>query len=268
MLAQVQVDLKDWPAVAATTDKLISVDNKHIYVEAFLFGAAAAYQMRDYDKALLRINDAVRFDRLRELKRADYIRGLILEARGDLAAAEQSLRRFLAQNPRARQTASVEERIARLGKGPAADLSTELSSQDLALASTGEAPVPGGIKAFSAVARLSGTPSPHDFFHDYSQAVIINRPDQFNRTREAREEVTGFVSAVAALERLGERGESSTLIRLSTAEDKDVRRTRAIPRRAGPETGLQRRRLCRRGRRPAQRRRAATRSHRPGCGRA
>ena len=75
MLTQVQVDLKDWPAVAATTERLIAADSKHVFVEAYQFSAAALYQMREYDKALARINDAVRFDRLRELKRADYIRG-------------------------------------------------------------------------------------------------------------------------------------------------------------------------------------------------
>jgi Ca-activated chloride channel family protein len=228
MLAQTQADLKDWRAVAATTERLVAADSKHVYVEAYLLSAAALYQLRDYDQALVRINDAVRLDRLRELKRAAYIRGLILEAKGDYAAAEKELRSYLAENPRAKEAAAVNERIANLGKGPPADLSAELSSLDLSLAATGEAPVPGGIKAFSTIAQLDGTPSPHDFFLEYCRAITAGSPSQPNRTREAREELSSFISAVGALESMGERSERGKLIRLSTAGDAEVRKTRAI----------------------------------------
>lgn len=228
MLAQAQIDLKDWAAAASTTGRLLVADTKHAYLEAYLYSAAAHYQLREFDKALQRVEEADRFDRLRELKRTPYLRGLILEAKGDYAAAGQSLRDYLARNPRAREAAAVTERIANLGKGRASDFPLELSSSELSLAATGEAVVPGGIRAFSAMAQLSGTPAPHDFFLAYARAIASGRPDLPNRTKEAREEVAAFISTVSMLESLGERTERGTLIRLSTSNEAEIARTRAI----------------------------------------
>lgn len=228
MLAQVQFDLKDWPAAVATTEKLLAADTKHIYLEAYLVNAAALYQLREFDQALQRVDEAARLDRLRELKRTLYLRGLILEAKGDYPSAEMSLRGYLAQNPRAKEAADVTQRIASLGKGQPSGLSADMSSLDLSLAATGEARVPGGIKAFSLVAQIDPAPSPHDFFLSYARAITAGRPDQPNRTKEAREEIAAFISTVAALERLGERTATGTLIQLSTSSDAALRATRAI----------------------------------------
>ncbi|WP_321471317.1 VWA domain-containing protein [uncultured Paludibaculum sp.] len=228
MLVQAQAGLKDWPAVAATCDRLFAVDTKHVFVEAYLFSATALYQLHNYDQALARIGDAIRLDRLREFKRAEYIRGIILEAKGDYAAAAQHFHSYLAENPRAKEAAAVHQRIENLGKEPPADLSEELSSLDLNLAATGEAQVPGGIKAFSAIAQLPGASGPHDFFLDYCRAITAGRPDQPNRTLEDQEAIVSFIPTIAALERVGERTERGTLIRLSTAGDIAMRRTRAM----------------------------------------
>ncbi|MGJ5816398.1 VWA domain-containing protein [Paludibaculum fermentans] len=228
MLVQAQASLKDWPAVAATCDKLFTVDTKHVFVEAYLYSATAHYQLRNYDQALARIGDAIRLDRLHEFKRSDYIRGIILEAKGDYDAAAQNLRRYLAENPRAKEAAAVTQRIENLGKEPPVDLSEELSSLDLNLAATGEALVPGGIKAFSTIAQLPGTPTPHDFFLDYCRAITISPPDLPNRTLEDQATIGSYISTVAALESLGERSEHGNLLRLSTTGDAELRRTRAI----------------------------------------
>lgn len=228
MLSRILLDLKDWPAVLATTGKLIEADSKHVYVEAYLFHAVALYQTREFDQALARVDEALRLDRLHELKRAEYVRGLILEAKGDLPAAEKSLRAYLAANPRAKEAETVRQRLANLGQGPPADLSAEFNSLDLSLAAAGESPVPGGIKAFSAVAQLPGAPAAHDLFLEYCRAVITGRPDMPSRTREAREEVRAFIAAMAVLERLGERTENGTLIRLATASDAAIAKTRTL----------------------------------------
>ncbi|MGC4051292.1 MAG: tetratricopeptide repeat protein [Paludibaculum sp.] len=228
MLIQTQAGLKDWPAVAATCDKLFTVDTRHAYLEAFLYSATALYQMRNYDQALARVADAIRFDRLHEFKRAEYIRGLILEAKGDYNAAARDLRTYLAANPRSREAAAITQRIENLGKEPPADLSGELSNIDLNLAATGEAQVPGGIKAFAAIAQLPVVPSPHGFFLDYCRAITAGRPDRPNRTLEDQEAITSFIPAMNALESLGAHTEKGSFIRLSTTGDAALRRTRAI----------------------------------------
>lgn len=228
MLVQAQAGLKDWPAVAATCDKLFAVDTKHAYLEAYLYSATALYQLHNYDQALARIDDAIRFDRLHEFKRAEYIRGIVLEAKGDYDAAAKNLRSYLAANPRAKEAAAIHQRIENLGKEPPADLSEELSSLDLNMAATGETQVPGGIKAFSTIAQLPATPTPHDFFLEYCRAITASRLDLPNRTLEDQETIVDFIPTIAALESLGERTERGSVIRLSTTGDAALRRTRAI----------------------------------------
>lgn len=228
MLIQAQAGLKDWPAVAATCEKLFAVDTKHSYAEAYLYSATALYQLRNYDQALARISDAIRLDRLREFKRVEYIRGIILEAKGDYDAAAKDLRSYLAANPRAKEAAAVQQRIENLGKEPPADLSEELSSLDLNLAATGEAQVPGGIKAFAAIAQLPAIPDPHDFFLAYCRAITSGRPDWPNRTLEDQQAIVNFIPAMYALESMAERTEHGSLVRISTNGEAALRRTRAI----------------------------------------
>lgn len=228
MLIQTQAGLKDWSAVAATCDKLFAVDTKHDYLEAFLYSATALYQMRSYDQALKRIADAIRYDRLHEFKRAEYLRGIILEAKGDYEGAAKDLRSYLAANPRAKEAAAISQRIENLGKEPPADLSGELTNLDLNLAATGEAQVPGGLKAFAAIAQLPAVPSPHNFFVDYCRAITASQADRPNRTLEDRESITSFISAVNALESMGARTDKGFVLRISTNGDAALRRARAI----------------------------------------
>ena len=227
-LARAQMDLKDWKAAAATTGSLIARDSRHVYVEAYFLSAMALYQMHDYENALARINDAIRLDKLRELPRAEYVLGVLLDAKGDYPGAALHLRNYVEQHPRANDVAQVNERIANLGRARPADLAAELTPLDLRLAATGEAPVPGGIRAFSAIAELAGPPSPEDFFLRYCRTISEGGPRTINPTKEARDQVRAFISTVAALEATGERGESATRIRLSMETDDRIRRTRGI----------------------------------------
>jgi VWFA-related protein len=227
-LAQVQIDLKDWKGAAATTQSLIAADTKHAYPEARVLSAVALYQMRDFDSAQAQIDQAIRLDKRRELPRAEYILGLILEAKGDYPTAGQHLRTYVQQHPRAKDVAAVNQRLANLGKAPLADLSTEVSTLDLRMAAAGEAPVPGGIKAFSAVAQLQGAPSYEDFFLEYCRAITADGLRAISPTKEAGDEVRAFISAVAALENLGERRDNGTLVRLSMANEEQIRKSRAI----------------------------------------
>ena len=53
----------------------------------------------------------------------------------------------------------VKDRLANLGHAQPADLGAELEGADLYAAGAGEAPVPGGVTAFAAIARMPATPS-------------------------------------------------------------------------------------------------------------
>lgn len=228
-LAHAQIDLKDWKGAVATTKLLTAADTKHLYVEAYLLSAMALYQMRDFDNALTEVNDAIRLDKLKELPRAEYVLGLILEARKDYAGAGEHFRIYLQQHPHAKDAATVNQRLANLGKAPPVDLSADFSTLDVRLAVAGEASVPGGIKAFSAVAQMKGTPSYEDFFLQYCRAITAAAgPTGISPTREAGDEVRAFIGAVAALEILGEHRDNGTLIHLSVKDDEQIRKTRAI----------------------------------------
>ncbi|MBI4891250.1 MAG: VWA domain-containing protein [Acidobacteria bacterium] len=228
MLAQTLLDLKEFQEMAEISQRLIDADRKHIYVDGYLLNAVALFQLKQYDQALARLDEGVRYDRLRELRRAEFIRGVILEAQGNFEAARESMKSYLAANPHAKDATEVRERLAQVGRKPPAEVTLELTSEDLQLAAVGEAPVPGGIRAFSRVAELDSTPSPHDFYLVYCRAITAGARDQLNRTTEARMDVMTFMHIVAALERMGEGNERGTLIRLSTASEAQTNRTRTI----------------------------------------
>ena len=222
-LTTAEISLKDWKAAEATARTLIAADKKHVYVEANLMLGVALYQLREFDNALAAVDDAMRLDKLHQLPRTEYIQGLILEAKGDLSGAGQHLRNYAQQHPHAKDVAAVNDRLANLGKAPLADLSSEIDTLDLRAATAGESPVPGGIKAFSAVAQLKDDPSYDDFFLDYSRAIVQGGP-----TRDAIDEVRIFIATVTALEALGERRDEATSVRLSLDTDEHVRKTREI----------------------------------------
>ncbi len=227
-LTTVEIGLKDWKAAEATARTLIAADKKHVYIEVNLLLGVALYQLRDFDNALTAVNDAVRLDKLHQLTRGEYIQGLILEARGDLAGAAQHLKNYVQQHPHGKDVAAVNERLANLGKAPLADFSSEINVLDLRAATAGESPVPGGIKAFSAVAQLKDDPSYDNFFLDYAKAM-----GEDGATRAATDEIRIFIATVAALEALGERHDESTSIRLAFDTSEQVRKSREILAQAG-----------------------------------
>ena len=228
MLAHTLIDLKDWQGASATAKKLMASDTKHVFVEANLVNAVALYQLHDLDGSFAQINEAIRLDKQHELTRAEYVLGVILEARHEYAAAGEHLRNYVQQHPRAKDVATVTDRIANLGKAPIADLSLEFTALDLRPAVAGEAPVPGGIKAFSAVAQLKGTPSYQDFFLEYCRAVTEGGPAGINPTKEAGDAVRAYITSVAALEALGERRDNSTLIHLSMNNAEQIHKSQVI----------------------------------------
>src|SRR6185312_12946221 len=209
-----EVSLKDWKGAAATARTLIAADKKHVYIEANLLLGVALYQLREFDSALAAVDDAMRLDKLHELPRAEYIQGLILEAKGDLPGAGQHFRNYIQQHPRAKDIGAVNDRLANLGKAPPPDLASEINTLDLRAAAAGESPVPGGIKAFSAVAQLKDDPGYDDFFLEYARAI-----NEGGKTRDATDEIRVFIATVTGLEALGDSHDGGTSIRLSLDTD-------------------------------------------------
>ena len=227
-LVHALIDLKDWKSAADTTESLIARDTRHTYVESYFLSAFALYQLQDLDKAQARIDDAMRFDKLHELPRAEYVLGLILEAKRDYAGAELHLKSYIRQNPRANDLDQVHERLKNLGSTAVADLSTALKPLDLRATLTGEAPVPGGMKAFATIAQMKGTPTAENFYLEYCRAITAGGPFSVNPTKEASDEIKAFISTVATLESLGEHRDTGTLIRLAWSSDAALRKSRAV----------------------------------------
>jgi tetratricopeptide (TPR) repeat protein len=204
-LAAADSELKDWEAASKTSETLIRLDSKHAFLEAYLLNAVARYQLRDFDGALARLNQLAPLDKHQDFPRAEYIQGLVYEARHELELAAAHMRTYLAQHPHSADYNVVSERLANLGKQPLAELADAVTSEDLRPPSTGEAPVPGGMKAFAAIAGIRETPSYHDFFLQYCRAIAATEPGVENQTVDATPAINAFVAAVGELEQLGER---------------------------------------------------------------
>lgn len=227
-LSTVQIQLKDWAAAAATSKSLIALDRKNQYLEARLQQSVALYHLKDYDGALASVNDAMRLDKKGELTRAEYMLGVVLEARQDYPGAVEHLQKYVQQNPHATDGATVTAHIPQVGKPADAGLSLELTPTDMRMAATGEAPVPGGVKAFAAIAQLKVTPSNQDFFLEYCRAIIAGGPGGNNSTREAGDAVRAYIAGVTALEAMGERQDEGTLIHISVNNDEQIRKSQSI----------------------------------------
>ncbi len=223
-LAAAASELKDWEATSKTSETLIRLDSKHTFLEAYLLNAVARYQLRDFDGALARLNDLALLDKRQDFPRAEYIQGLVYEARRDFDAAAAHMRSYLERHPHAKDYNEVSQRLANLGKQNIVELADVVTTEDLRPPPVGEAPVPGGLKAFAAIAGLRETPSYHDFFLEYCRAISASEPGSENRTREAAAAIRIFVAAVTELEQLGERTSDRTIVRIAVDTD-DHRRS-------------------------------------------
>ena len=227
-LASAESKLKDWEAASKTCETLMRADAKHTFLEAYLLDAVARYQLRDFDGALARLKELAQLDKHQDFPRAEYIEGLVYEARHELDTASARMRAYLDQHPHAKDYNEVSQRLANLGKQDLANLADVVTVADLRPAAVGEAPVPGGLKAFAAVAGLRETPTYHDFFLQYCSAIARTEPGVENRTREAAEAIKNFIATVAELEQLGERGSDRTVLRIAVDTEEHRRSAQRI----------------------------------------
>lgn len=117
-LARMAIKTKDWQEALNSTDALLKVDTKKVYPEVYIHQAVAHYGLKDYDAALASVQESMKSDPSR--KRAEYVWGRILEAKGDTAGARQHIEKYLALDPAAFDVEQIHARLDLMGK-PEAD---------------------------------------------------------------------------------------------------------------------------------------------------
>ncbi|MDR3701103.1 MAG: VWA domain-containing protein [Candidatus Sulfopaludibacter sp.] len=234
-LTRLEIASQHWPEAMKTAGALIQADKGHVYLEAYLDDVIARYALHDLDGAEATLAAALPLDKKQELPRLEYFMGAVLGAKGDPERGAEHLRKYLALAPRADDAPAVRAYLDDLDKANAAPLplpaQKELlpSAADPNLPAVGDAWVPGGLKALSAMARLKVAPSRGNFFLEYCRAIAI----ETSKTNEARTpgysaNLEAYMAAVAELTRLGEQRGDKAVVTLSLADSARVRKTRQV----------------------------------------
>ncbi len=230
LLVRVSIELKDWDGVVKIANQLIKQDPKLRFPEIYTHLAVAQFQLKDVEGAEKSVNESIRADARHEVSRNEYTLGVILEAKHDYQGAREHLTRYLELEPRAGDVAEIQARIKNLGQEGTAEI-TMLPDQAISplhVAQPGEAWVPGGIKALSAVAHLKGTPSYTNFYTEYCQAIVRETSIGADGIPQYSETLRAFMAAILELSTLGERKGDSVIVTLSTATPESLKKTERI----------------------------------------
>ena len=243
MLVRANLDCQDWAEASRGAAAVIAADAKHSYLEAYLDDAIALYHLREMERAEGRLNDLLPLDKAHRFPRAEYVLGLILERRRDFDSARQHMARYLELQPRASDAPAARTRIENLGKPQAAAAGEEIDAPNLTASDPGEAAVPGGLKAFVAIAHLENQPAYDSFFLDYCRRLLR---ENSLRTGDDRipaysAQLQAYMAAVDELTAAGrKRADDSVLVTLSLKNADERTKTARLLRRLGwmlDETG-------------------------------
>ncbi len=221
-LARMTLELRDWEGSAKAAAGLIKADTRQHFPEAYLDQAIARSHLQDLDGAEASAREAIRLDKRMQLPRAEYVLGVILEAKRDYTVAGEHMSKYLEREPRAADAEAVRAQIASLGKadfesasGNAPDL--ELEAAEVVPAGAGEAWVPGGMKALAAAAHVEGPVSYQSFFADYCRAIAreVSSTGTSQGIPGYIDTLRAYMASVSDLLPLGERRGDSTRITLS-----------------------------------------------------
>ena len=172
MLVRANLECQDWAETIRTAGVLIAADAKHRFLEAYLYEAIARYHSRDLDGAEARVKELLQLDKARQIPRAEYVLGMILESRKDIASAREHMQKYLSLQPGAPDAPLARARIENLGKQQAGGPDNEIDAPNMTVASPGETSVPGGLKAFAVIARMENTPTYENFFLEYCRRLL------------------------------------------------------------------------------------------------
>jgi VWFA-related protein len=228
-LMRAEMDAKDWPAAAAAAEALIKADARKRYQQAYLDLAIVRFHLDRLDQAIESAAEEIRLDTTHELPRAEYVLGMLHEAKRDCVATAEHMRRYLQLEPKAGDADAVRARIENLGKPTATDVAASLDASDVQLAPAGETWVPGGIQALAAMAGLKETASYATFFEDFCQAMAAQAaPEDGQVIPQYYASLQAFMSSVVELTALGERRGEAALVTLSLSGDEQRRRAGRI----------------------------------------
>jgi VWFA-related protein len=222
ILARLDITANDWNETLKTAEGLIQADIKREYPEAYLYQALARYQLNDLAGAEASAIEAIRLDRRRDVPAAEYVYGLILEARRTYASAGEHMAKYLELKPKAPDADAVRSRMQSLGTGEPVPVSTALQSVAANLQPTraGDAWVPGGMKALAAAARMSRIPPAQDFFTEYCRTIAREMSVVTSQgIPQYLDTLRAYISTVSALSLLGRRENDRTVVELSLAND-------------------------------------------------
>lgn len=219
-LTRLQMDNQEWQSAARTAESLLRLDTRHRYPAVLIDNAIVRYHLEDLDGAEANLNTAIRLDKKHELARAEYVLGMILEARKDYAAAGEHMRQYLKLEPKAPDRAAVLARLENLGRPESADVAPELDTVLPSLPAAEEAWVPGGLRAFAAVAHMQETPTYSNFFLEYARALVRETvPANDAAIPDFAATIQAYIAAVSELTRLGEQRGHVSVVTLSLATE-------------------------------------------------
>lgn len=242
MLVQTDLECRDWAEASRGATALIAADAKRSHLDAYLYDAIALYHLRDLERAEARVKELLQLDKVHRFPRADYVLGLILEGRQELASAREHMAKYLELQPQASDAPAVRTRIENLGKPQAAAADDEIDAPNITAAAPGEATVPGGLKAFAAIAHLENQPTYDSFFLDYCRRLLRETsPYTGEHIPAYTAQLQAYMAAVDELTAAGQRrADESTLVTLSLKNADERRKSARLLRQLGwmlDETG-------------------------------
>jgi tetratricopeptide (TPR) repeat protein len=116
MLGYIAFNQKKWDDAAGYLCHAEELDPMNSPMPWF-YSAVAYYELRKYDQAEKSIRTEIGMDPVFQNHRAQYVLGMILIARHDLAGGSDALRSYLATKPDPRDVATVETALSKLQPG-------------------------------------------------------------------------------------------------------------------------------------------------------
>ena len=235
MLVRANLECQDWAETIGAAGVLIAADVKHRYLEAYLDDAIARYHLKDMEQAEARVNELLQLDKAHQIPRAEYVLGLILENRKDIASAREHMQKYLEMQPEASDAPAARARIENLGKAQAGGPENEIDAPNLTAASPGETSVPGGLKAFAAIARMENTPTYENFFLEYCRRLLLDAsPETEDHIPVFGGQLQAYMASVVELAAAGrKRGDDTVVVTLSMKSPDERRRTARLLRQFG-----------------------------------
>jgi Ca-activated chloride channel family protein len=215
-LMRVSIELRDWDGVVKNGSQLIAREPDIHFPEIYTLLATAQYQLKDLPSAEKTIHEAILADKKHEVSRNEYVLGVILDRKQDYDGAREHLTRYLELEPKAEDAAEIQARIKNLGPGDADDIA-DLVIAPLHVTPPGEAWVPGGIKALTAVAHIKGTPAYPNFYSEYCRAIVQQTSIGADGIPQYSETLRAFMASVLELSAMGVRSGDNVTVTVSTA---------------------------------------------------